>query len=217
LEWMASQILQTGKVTISGDNYPAVQVDFLRDAALTIAFANANNWAQGVDVNPLDNLQDWALLTLQLVGANPVDVVMDVEAWKAFRNNPNVKERLTLQRQLGQMPTMAQDAMFGMEGGQYQGYIDNFNIFTYAGYYLDDNGATQPMLPKGTVLMSGPQLQGYRAFGAIKDERAGYQSMPYFVKSWLEEDPAVRYLLMQSAPLLVPYRPNAMLCATVLQ
>ncbi|HXS98624.1 MAG TPA: major capsid protein [Candidatus Limnocylindrales bacterium] len=214
LEWMASQILQTGKVTIQGDNYPAVLVDFLRDASLTIALAGAAKWDQA-NVNPLDNLQTWALSVLKLIGANPIDVVMDTDAWVLFRNNQNVKDRLTLQRRLGDMPTMAQNAMFGMEGGQYQGTIDQFNIFTYAGYYLDDNGATQPMLPSGTVLMSGPQLEGYRAYGAIKDEQAGYQALPMFAKSWVEQDPAVRFLLMQSAPLLVPYRPNAMLCATV--
>ena len=37
----------------------------------------------------------------------------------------------------------------------------------------------------------------------------------YFTKSWLEEDPSVRWLLLQSAPLVVPYRPNAVLCATI--
>ena len=40
--------------------------------------------------------------------------------------------------------------------------------------------------------------------------------MPYFSKSWVEEDPAVRYLMLQSAPLVVPYRVNASLCAKVL-
>ena len=39
--------------------------------------------------------------------------------------------------------------------------------------------------------------------------------MPFFSKSWTEPDPAVRYLLMQSAPLPVPYRINASLGATV--
>ena len=48
----------------------------------------------------------------------------------------------------------------------------------------------------------------------IMDEKAAFKALRYFSKSWLEEDPAVRWLLMQSAPLVVPYRPNASLCAT---
>jgi hypothetical protein len=41
------------------------------------------------------------------------------------------------------------------------------------------------------------------------------QAMPYFAKSWIEKDPSARVLLMQSAPLPVPYRINASMAATV--
>ena len=54
-----------------------------------------------------------------------------------------------------------------------------------------------------------------RAYGAIRDEDAGFQALPYFAKSWAEQDPSVRYLLMQSAPLTVPYRINASCGITV--
>ena len=49
----------------------------------------------------------------------------------------------------------------------------------------------------------------------IEDEKAGYRAPQYFIKSWLEEDPAVRWLLLQCAPLIVPYPVNASFCATV--
>ena len=39
---------------------------------------------------------------------------------------------------------------------------------------------------------------------------------PDYVKSWIEPDPSVRFIMLQSAPLLVPYRPNASLKAKVL-
>ena len=44
---------------------------------------------------------------------------------------------------------------------------------------------------------------------------AGFQAVPFFAKTWNDEDPAVRYMLMQSAPLIVPYRVNASMCVTV--
>ncbi len=212
-EWMAAQALRTGKVTVVGDSYPSVVVDFGRDASLTITLAGAAKWDQ-TGVNPLDNLRAWSLLVLQKTGVFPTDVVMDVDAWVLFSNNQAVKDRIALQRRLGEMPTLTQGAPL-TEGGVYMGNVDGFNIWVYAGWYLDDSGAEQPMLPSGTVLMTSPQLQGVRAYGAIRDEEAGYQAMPYFPKSWVEKDPAVRYLLMQSAPLMVPTRPNASLCATV--
>jgi hypothetical protein len=64
--------------------------------------------------------------------------------------------------------------------------------------------------------MSGPDLQGVQAFGAIRDERAGFRATRLFVKSWLEEDPPVRYVMGQSAPLLVPERVNASLALKVI-
>jgi hypothetical protein len=52
-------------------------------------------------------------------------------------------------------------------------------------------------------------------YGAIKDEAAGMQALDYFSKSWTQPDPAVRFLMLQSAPLVVPYRVNATLAAKV--
>ena len=58
-------------------------------------------------------------------------------------------------------------------------------------------------------------LEGTRCYGAIHDEKANWTAHRYFTKSWVEEDPSVRWLLLQSAPLVVPYRPNASFCATI--
>lgn len=57
---------------------------------------------------------------------------------------------------------------------------------------------------------------GYRCFGAIIDPYAQYQSLEIFPRGWMEQgDPAVEYMLWQSAPLMVPINPNATLKATV--
>jgi hypothetical protein len=57
-EVMASEALRTGKVTVSGDEYPTVVVDFQRDAALTVALAGGSRWGE-TGVSALDNLEDW--------------------------------------------------------------------------------------------------------------------------------------------------------------
>jgi hypothetical protein len=213
-EWMASQVLVTGAVTVVGDNYPSVSVNFGRDSSLTVVKTGGTLWTDA-GVNPLKDLQTWALSVLKLSGAMPDRAVMEVNAWEAFRENPFVIQRLNTQRTLGQAPSMAQSAATG-EGGVFMGTVDGFNIYVYSGWYLDDSGTEQPMLPSGTVILGGPQIMGYKAYGAIRDEESGYQALPYFVKSWIQKDPAVRFILMQSAPLVVPYRPNAQLAATVL-
>jgi hypothetical protein len=213
LEVMAGEVLTTGKSTISGEKYPTVVVDFGRAAGNTITAGTL--WSVGTST-PLDDLQDWAQIVLQATGTMPVDVLMTVDVWKVFRSHTNVKDRLNLQRTLAAPPSLTQDAQI-TEGGVFMGTIDGFNLFVYAGWYVDPaDGNEKPILPAGTVILSSPQLEGVRAYGAIRDEAAGLQAVPYFTKSWVEEDPSVRLILMQSAPLIVPYRPNASFKAKVL-
>lgn len=211
LEVMAGEALRTGAVTITGDLYPTANVSFGRNASLAVTLTGGNRWGQA-GVNPLNLLQDWAQTVLQLSGSMPSDVIMTVDAWKIFRADSEVQKRLD---QFRGNSTMVQDAQIA-EGGVFMGVVDGFNIYVYSGWYVDDNGVEQPILPAGTVLMGSSQIQGVRAFGAIRDEEAGFQATPYYPKSWVEKDPSVRYLLMQSAPLVVPTRVNASFAATVL-
>lgn len=208
LEVMASEAIRLGTVTVTGDQYPTVIVNFGRNAANTIAaLAGTARWGQSAAA-PLDNLQDWALIASQNSGARPNDVVMGTTAWKFFRKDPEVKARLLAINTFNQ--NMAQDAAV-VEGATYMGTLDGFNIWVYAGWYVDPSTGTEgPIFPeKAVALASAEGVEGVRAFGAIQDEELGYVPAEYAPKSWLEKDPAVRYLLMQSAPLTVPQRPDA--------
>ncbi|ACO74637.1 Putative capsid protein of prophage [Laribacter hongkongensis HLHK9] len=213
LEWMAAQAMLHGRYVIKGEGYPEKMIDFQRSPKLRIVKGQGARWTDA-NVNPLDDLQDWALLAAQESGVYTSEVTMDPAAWKAFRSNPHVEKRWTsLNGNInGLTPAAAGD------GGKFMGSIDGFDIYTYADWFVDpDDNTEKPFLPAGSVLLSSTSgLEGYRAFGAIRDEKAGYQALPYFSKSWVEEDPAVRWLLMQSAPLVVPYRINASVSATVL-
>lgn len=211
LETMAAEALLTGAVTVTGELYPTQHVDFGRDPALTISLPTLQNWTQPA-VSPLDDLQDWAQLILQKTGAIASDVAMPVDVWKVFRDHPQITPRFDSFRGVSTMTQNAQVA----EDAVFMGQIDSYNIFVYAGWYLDDNNVEQPILPPGKILLISSAIGGVRAFGAIMDEEAGFQALAYYPKSWTEPDPSVRYLLMQSAPLVVPTRVNASLVATVL-
>jgi hypothetical protein len=213
MEWMAAQILRTGKVTISGDGYQTVEVDYGRHANLTVILTGGDRWGQS-GVSPLKNLQTWSQEILSRSGSSGRNVTMDIDAWNVFKEDPTVQKRLEVQRALAQAPSMRQDAVTE-EGAEYMGTVDGFNIWVYTAEYEDDSGVAQDMLPTGTVLMCG-KLQGARHFGAIKDKKAGLVAVPYFSKSWEEEDPSGDVVLTQSAPLVVPYRPNATFRASVL-
>jgi hypothetical protein len=216
LEWMASEILKAGAVTISGEKYPTVNVSFARDAALTVTLAGGALWSAAGTSFPLDDLQDWADLIVDKSGAAAIDVVMDIGAWKAFRKHATVQGRLDVRNARGGEIDLGALTEIG---GSFKGTIDGFNIFVYQDRYQDDAGATQKFLANGTVIMTTPGeagLDGARYFGAVLDSKAGYQALPFFSKSWEEEDPARRFIMTQSAPLLVPHRVNASLKASVL-
>lgn len=209
-EVMAVEALRTGKITVTGDGYPTTVVDFDRHADLTKTLTTTARWGES-NVSPLADVQDWSMLVTQHSGAAANTVVMDVKAWKLFHADPAVQKLLDRFRGKDQLnPTVTGS------GGRYMGSTGDFDIWVYTGWYVDPaTGNLTPYLPDHTVIVTGPDLEGTRAYGAIRDEAAGFQAMPYFPKSWVEDDPSVRFLLMQSAPLPVPYRVNASFCAKV--
>jgi hypothetical protein len=213
LEVMASEALRLGTVTVAGDNYPSVTVNYGRTAGNTIAnLTSTARWGDSAPV-PLDNLQTWALLGGQNSGAHPVDVVMGTTAWAAFRKDTEVKARLLAINTMNQNMEQAS----AEEGLRYMGTLDGFNIFVYAGWYIDPaTGNETEIWPAKSVALLSSAVEGTRAFGAIQDEELGFVAAQYAPKSWTEKDPAVRYLMMQSAPLTVLGRPDAVVyCAQV--
>lgn len=213
---MAAQALRTGSITVVGDQYPEKVVNFGRAAGLTKALTTTARWGE-TNVSPVADMQAWLDEIQDTSGATPNVVVMDTKAWGLFRVDPSFKDSIELRRggasqaETGLLvPSRALRARWVANSGDVQ-------IWVYNETFIDPaDGQTKRVLPDHTVLIADTEsLEGVRAYGAIMDEGAGLQARDFFSKSWLVEDPAVRYLMMQSAPLPVPYRPNASFCATV--
>lgn len=211
---MAAEALTAGQVTVAGDGYPEVVVDFGRDNALTIAKGGGNRWGDS-GVKPMDDIEDWAGLIQDKSGAIGTTVIMDPKAWKIARGIDSFTKLLDTRRGSnaeGEIGPITR----GRTKARQVATAGDFTFWVYQDTYVDAAGVTRKMLPDFTCMVLDPvELMGVRAYGAIRDERAGYQARRYFSKSWIEEDPAVRWLLLQSAPLVFPYRPNASLSATV--
>jgi hypothetical protein len=214
LEWMASEVLRTGAVTVSGEKYPTTVVDFGRDAGLTVTLTTTARWNDSAPT-PLEDLETWAGLVRTASGATPTDVVMSQDTWAAFRKNDDVKELLDQGSNLSPRSNADLGPRAFEMGATLVAQIGAFRIWVYADSYISDAGASANYIPSGYLLMASAQLEGVRHFGAIKDETAGFQALDYYQKSWTQPDPAGRYLMLQSAPLVVPYRVNATLSAKV--
>ena len=225
-EVMASEGLRLGQVTVAGENYPTVVVNFGRDAALTVTLAGGARWGEA-GVSLIDNLETWAGLVQTKSGAAPREVVMDPLAWGIFRKDAEVKDLLDRwKRSMNEAgaPALDRGPMSrgdGADRARFVGMVGDFEIWVYSDVYVDEDGNDQKLWPDYTVMLAAGNggrkggLEGVRAYGAILDEKANYKAQRFFSKSWIEEDPPTRYLLLQSAPLVIPYRPNASFCATV--
>ena len=216
LEWMAAKIMLTGQVEVKGEKYPTVVVNFGRDAALTVTNTGSALWSHA-DADPISDFETWAGLIRTKSGASAVDVVMAQNVWAAFRANAKVKELVDKGKGFSRRTDLDLGPNSMRGNAQYMGTFGAFNIWVYADSFVDETGTVGTYIPDGYIAMGAVgQVEGVRHFGAIKDEAAGFQELDYYQKSWTQADPAVRYLMLQSAPLVVPYRPNATLGAKVL-
>lgn len=214
LEWMAIQALSTGSLVVVGEGFPAVTVDFGRDPTLTVALSGADRWGQS-GVSPAASIDTWQLQILKKSGANVTDIVFTTGAWKLFIQDPLIKNIIATPL-LAPYGNQADPGPQAKQGAVYKGKWGQFDLFLYNDWYIDPaDNVEKPMLPDNTIIMCGPDLMGVRAFGQILDPVHNYAALPYAPKTWVKEDPAQRFLMMQSSPLPIPSRVNASFAATV--
>ncbi|AYX13014.1 major capsid protein [Yersinia pseudotuberculosis] len=221
LEWMAASALTKSQITVVGDGFPTTVIDFGRSSNLTITLSGSDKWplsvaAGATNTQPSDDIEEWQTLMLKESGAVATDLVFTSLSWKAFRLDTTIKDNAIVSPALSPFGNQVDAGPRVNKGAVYKGRWGNFDLWLYNDWFIDPvDGIEKPMIPNGAVLMSGADLMGTRAFGVILDPAFNYGPMAFAPKSWIMPDPAQRYLLMQSAPLVIPSRVNASLCATV--
>lgn len=208
MEWMAAQALALGTVTVAGEGFETVVINYGRASDQTLTLTGGARWGQS-GVLPTQNIDTWAATMLKNSGLIPTDVLFTPGAWDEYRKDTTLA---TLLQNIGGL--IPRDINVGpqapMTGAQYMGTIGGYRLWRYFDWYIDPaDGVEKPMIADNTVILGSAALDGARAYGAIMDEEFDYASLPYAPKSWVEKDPAVRYLLMQSSPLVIPTNVNA--------
>ncbi|MCW2248288.1 hypothetical protein M2352_003922 [Azospirillum fermentarium] len=211
-EAMAMEALVTGKTTVTGDDYPTQIVDFKRKPALTKVLTGGARWGVVTNpddpayVDPVNDLERWCGEVFKASGIAPTDVLLTQEAWELIKKSPRFKDAIDLNKRGGS--ASAELGIIIVDGVAHVATMGAVRLWVYNDYYEDDDGNEVAMLPAYGVLILSRGVQGVRHYGAILDDDV-LQAMAYFPKSWKQEDPSVRFLLLQSAPLPVPYRINA--------
>lgn len=206
MEVMAIEAVRDGRCTIVGEGFNAI-VDFGRDPSLTETLAGADKWDASADVDIPAQLEEWSQEIADFDGSVEA-VIMDSLAWRKFSTNTKVKGLLDIRR--GDNSNLVISPEIAIRAGvQYKGMLGNFPIWVYSGSYIDPaDGATKKYMTDNTVVLAGRRIEGVRHFGAIMDVDV-LVSREFYAQTWTERNPSRRMMMMESAPLLVPYRPNS--------
>jgi hypothetical protein len=212
-EWMAARAVIDGAVIIEGENYPRSQVGFGRNAANTKTLLTGARWSE-TTATPLDDIENWSIEMFERSGATPTRITMGLAAWRAFISHQSVRDMLETRR--GSQNSM-ETGPGGGEPFQRRGTLSSngLEVWTYNDYYVDNNGAIVRFMSTNDVVLTSPAIRGVRAFGAIRDRKAGWAPLPIFSKMWEQDDPSGLFLMSQSAPLMIPRRPDASMRITV--
>lgn len=216
-EWLAAQATQFGSVTLESDDYPKTVVDFERDAANTETLVGAARWGQpGVSIlRYIENAK--AITRRARFGGVSNRLTVGVDAWDVMREDLEIREMLGQDLRLNNNGLALN---LGIREGldiEYVGKLSGTTeVWVYADYYEDANGASVDFMDPKDIVLTGPSIAGVRAFGAIQDKAAGFQALEMFPKMWDAEDPSVTFVMTQSAPLMVPVNTNATFRARVL-
>lgn len=228
LEVMAAEAVIYGTQTIKGQGFDAV-VDFQRSAASKTVLAGAAKWNDAnITIDTMfGQLEDWAEDMRDRVGQTPGFVLLDPEAWKLLRakllasDKGGAKYLDKQNRGFDRISVDLTPSLAGEMGLQAKGSFGDIPIFTFQSEYVDpEDGQVKKVMPANTVLMiARSRLEGVRHFGAIQsmeqNENFVLNAMENFASSWTERNPAVRLLQLESAPLMVPYYPDAVQTITV--
>ena len=212
-EWMCVKALTEGQVPQKGDG-----VDEVVKYPLTIStLASADKWDADTG-KALKYLRDVRRSMVQACGVAPNVAIMGKTALEAFLVNKEVqafsdKNKILFTEIEPQIPLASLETM----GVIYWGYLRDSGLYLYSydEWYFDEvAGEEKPMIADNIVLLGNPAAKTSLMYGAWTeaDKRTG--SVATHVgdrvpRSWVEDDPSLRWVQMVSRPLPVPHQVDA--------
>ncbi|OHD22469.1 MAG: hypothetical protein A2Y38_24960 [Spirochaetes bacterium GWB1_59_5] len=222
-EWMAAKAMDTGAITMkikaeTGDK--TVTVDFLMASSHKVTLAGNDLWSDTVNSDPLTKLRSLAQLISQDSGLSPDTLILGTDAATAFLNHPKVKDMLNFRRaDMGEINVRELP-----NGVSYLGQLRApslfLDVYTYDEWFIDEDTSTEgPMVPVKKAWMCCSRCACKTLYAVIQDMEAiegGQAAVTRFPKSWIPKNPAVRHLMVQSAPLPALLQPDCFVSVQVL-
>lgn len=214
-EWMCAKALTTGQVRVLGDGVDDT-IDFLMANDHKVQVAAAERWNAATS-DPIAQLRKWRRKIAQDSGRTANVGVMGGDALDAFLNNDSVLKKLNNRRV--DMGIIKPEEL--PDGVTYLGYLNDpgLDLYGYDEWHLDEDDVAQPVVPAGGLILGATNTRNAMLYAAIQDLEAiesGLVEAARFPKSWVTQEPSVRWLKLQSAVLAGLLEPDAFLFAKVL-
>ena len=205
-EWMACEAIVNGMVTVTGENYPTQIVGFGRRADNTKTLTGTARWNQPATATPISDIKSWASEMLSVSGRRLKRVTLTPAAEVAFFAAQETQDILETRR--GSLATAERANASGEVAYKVMDIPGGVEVWVYNDVYENNDGVEVPFVQDGIAVLTG-EVEGIRAFGAIMDDDADWKPLEKFPKMWKQQDPSGIFVMTQSAPLMIPGRPNA--------
>jgi hypothetical protein len=218
-DYMGAKALLDGSITInyagpSGGPGQSVVLDFGRDASLTVTLGAGNRWGDA-GVNIFDEVQaDIDSVANAEFGGSVTDIVLGSKAAIPFMGSVDIEKKMStdyrgseevlIKRGIIRTDPMSPFTLLGQ-------LSNGLRCWRYSGpgsKFQNNDGSFTDIMDPRDVLYVSPQVDGVKAFGAILDSAANVEVAEIFTKMWDQDDPSARFIMSQSAPLMIPTNPN---------
>ena len=211
-EWMCAQQLVNGYVDVigTGVNY---RIDLGMEASHKITVSPV--WSEAATAKPSSDISDAVKLISKDAGISANVLLGNSSTIEEMLNTTDMKEMLNTRRlDLG----LIVPEQFGENATYYGDIVVNgkrLQVWSYDEWFEDENGTEQPMIPNDKIVVTSTNADFRRHYGAIKDKKAGWASVPRFPKVWDVEDPSITWIMVQSAPLPAAHQIDAIVVLSV--
>lgn len=222
-DYMAAKAVLDGAITINymGENGQAMQpitIDFGRAPGHTKVLTAGNRWGEA-GVSIFNNLQSWIdEIALAEFGGSIQHIIMGPSAAVPFmadvsNTGGSLKDKLDTNYRGAEEVAMNRGLIITDPLNPFTllGRLSN-GVFVWrfsgpAAKFESSNGTLVDIMDPRDVLLAGA-VDGVKAFGAILDSAFNLQVAEIFTKMWDQHDPSARFIMSQSAPLMIPVFPN---------
>lgn len=219
-EWMAAQVLFTGKVEVKGE-----AVDDVIDFGFTMkeSLAGEKRWGQS-QADIFGDILTWQTKVQKESGYRPNTLIASAATIdKILRDEKVLKltDNHGLQFGNNDYSNLGQGAAYC---GRLTGMV-NVDLYSYDNYYDDPKtGEVKPFVPENTICLCNPAAEFTRLFGAITfmdrnsaDDIGRFKTFEgeYLIDSYSAKDPDAQFVTIESRPLFVPNQVDSYVIATI--